>query len=116
MGKKITTYWKRPSRPGQIITTIRRGAVVDHQWRPDLQKRGRIAARKLTAQTGINMAAVDFLYANSEKDPEPYFLEINYYFGRKGLGGSERYYELLYQAIRDWLREGGLNPDDVRLI
>ena len=30
-------------------------------------------------------------------------LEINYFFGRKGLGGSEAYYKILHEEIRTWL-------------
>ena len=59
---------------------------------------------------------MDFVFPISEKDPEPLFLEINYYFGRRGLGGSENYYQLLHQAIRDWLEEEGLDPEAVRLV
>ncbi|MCG2754079.1 MAG: hypothetical protein L6247_00670 [Desulfobacteraceae bacterium] len=35
---------------------------------------------------------------------EPLFLEINYFFGRRGLGGSEKYYELLIPEIRAWIK------------
>lgn len=116
IGKKIITYWKRPKEPGQIITTISRGALVDREWRPDLQEKGNAAARVLAGKTGIDLAAVDFVFAMAKKEPEPFFLEINYYFGRRGLGGSENYYQLLYEAVRDWLREEGLDPDAVKLV
>ena len=116
IGKKLITYWKRPKAPGQVITTISRGALIDDQWQPALQKKGRTAARQLSAKTGIDLAAVDFIFSFSEEDPEPFFLEINYYFGRRGLGGSERYYQLLYEAVRGWLAEAGLDPDAVRLV
>jgi ribosomal protein S6--L-glutamate ligase len=52
----------------------------------------------------------------AEDDPEPLFLEINYYFGRRGLGGSERYYSMVHQAIREWLSRAGLDPDAVSLL
>ncbi len=116
IGKNIITYWKRPENPGQVITTISRGALIDHQWKPDLQEKGEAAALVLAGKTGINLAAVDFVFSMSEKEPEPFFLEINYYFGRRGLGGSEAYYRILYQAVRDWLEEGGGNPDAVTLV
>ena len=116
IGKRFTTYWKRPSRPGQIITTISHGAIIDHHWRQDLQEKGKKQACALSKTTGINVAAVDFVFDLPDKDPEPLFLEINYYFGRRGLGGSEKYYNLLYQAIQDWLAEVGLNPSSVRLV
>ncbi len=116
IGRKIITYWKRPEEPGQVITTISKGAMIDHQWRPELQEKGRVEAQTLAKKTKIDLAAVDFVFPISEKDPEPLFLEINYYFGRRGLGGSENYYQLLHQAIRDWLEEEGLDPEAVRLV
>jgi ribosomal protein S6--L-glutamate ligase len=116
IGKRIVTYWKRPGEPGQRITTIRHGAVIDHHWRQDLQEKGKAEARVLSDKTGINLAAVDFVFPLSERDPDPLFLEINYYFGRRGLGGSERYYALLYQAIQEWIVEAGLNPKSIVLL
>ena len=84
--------------------------------KPDLQKKGERAAEKFSKATGINLAAIDFVFPMIERDPDPLFLEINYYFGRQGLGGSETYYRLLHEAIQDWLRKAGGNPDAVQLV
>lgn len=116
IGRRVLTYWKRPDRQGQVITTISRNAVIDHHWRPDLQEKGREQALSLAGKTGINLAAVDFVFPMADKDPEPFFLEINYYFGRRGLGGTEKYYRLLYEAIQDWLEGVGLGPESVSLV
>jgi len=116
MGERMVTYWKRPGNPKAVITTLSRGAGLDYDWRPALQRKGEVQARLLSAKTGINLAAVDFVFPHASQDPEPHFLEINYYFGRRGLGGSETYYGLLYAVIRDWLKGRGLDPDAVRLI
>ncbi|MBW1780081.1 MAG: hypothetical protein JRL30_05025 [Deltaproteobacteria bacterium] len=116
IGKRIITYWKRPARPGEKITTISRGAIIDSDWQPDLQKKGSAQAKALAGKAGINLAAVDFVFPLPEKDPEPLFLEINYYFGRRGLGGTEKYYRLVFEAVQDWLGEIGLNPQTVKLI
>ena len=116
IGKRVITYWKRPNKPGQVITTISRDAIIDSEWKPDLQKKGKEQARNLSKKTGINLAAVDFVFPLSLKRPDPFFLEINYYFGRRGLGGTENYYRLLYQAVQEWLLEIGLNPKSVRLV
>lgn len=116
IGKKIIAYWKRPNRQGQFITTISRGAVIDHHWRPDLQAKAEGQARSLSKKTGINVAAIDFVFDLSEKNPEPLFLEINYYFGRRGLGGTENYYRLFYEAVRNWLEEAGLHPESVKIV
>lgn len=115
-GKRIITYWKRPDRPGKNITTISRGSIIDHDWRPDLQEKGKAHAMALAQGTAINLAAIDFVFSMAEKDPEPLFLEINYYFGRRGLGGTENYYRLLYEAVRDWLEEAGLEAERVKLV
>ncbi len=116
IGKRVITYWKRPNKPGQVITTISRDAIIDSEWKLDLQEKGKEQAHVLTVKTGINLAAIDFVFPLSLKQPAPFFLEINYFFGRRGLGGTENYYRLLYQAVQDWLAEVGLDPKSVRLI
>jgi ribosomal protein S6--L-glutamate ligase len=42
----------------------------------------------------------------AEKDPrqQPLLLEINYFFGRIGLGGSETFYRILRKEIHKWLK------------
>ncbi len=116
MGREIKTYWKRPVKPGQMITTISKGARIDHGWKPVLQEKGKAQARILAERTGINLAAVDFILPLLKKDPEPLFLEINYFFGRRGLGGMDAYYRLLYKAVQDWIKGLGLNPKTVELV
>jgi len=116
IGKQIITYWKRPNKPGQVITTINRDAIIDKEWKPDLREKVKEQAHLLTKKTGINLAAVDFVFPLSLKDPDPLILEINYFFGRRGLGGTENYYTILYQAVQDWLMASGLDPESVRLV
>ena len=116
MGKRIITYWKLPAKPGQLITTISRGAIIDHHRQPQLQKKGKELALILSGKTGINLAAIDFVFQMSKEDPPPFFLEINYSFGRRGLGGMEKYYQMLYGAIENWLEENKLSRKSVRLL
>jgi ribosomal protein S6--L-glutamate ligase len=116
MGKQILTYWKRPVKPGQVITTISRGARIDHDWEPALQEKGKVQAQVLARRTGIDLAAVDFVFSLSKEDPGPLFLEINYFFGRRGLGGMDAFYRLLFRAIQDWLKGIGLDPETVELV
>ncbi|MFZ7112124.1 MAG: ATP-grasp domain-containing protein [Desulfatiglandales bacterium] len=115
LGRRFISYWKRPKRPGRMITTISRGAIIDRHWRPDLQGKGISAARRLSADTGINLAAVDFIFSLDRPDPGPLVLEINYYFGRRGLGGSLKYYRSLYRVIQEWLAEQGRDSGKVTL-
>ena len=116
LGRRFIPYWKRPKRCGSMITTISRGAIIDGDWRPDLQEKGILAARRLSADTGINLAAVDFVFPLDRPDPGPLFLEINYYFGRRGLGGSLHYYRSLYEVIQEWLAEQGQDSGRVALV
>ena len=114
--RKVVTYWKRAAKPGHVIITISRGAILDHTWAPAKQEQGRRMAMDLREKTGINLAAVDFLFPQTPEANPTLFLEINYFFGRRGLGGSASYYGLLLEAVRTWLAESGLDADAVRLI
>jgi ribosomal protein S6--L-glutamate ligase len=116
IGRKAVSYWKRPVNPGEMITTIGKGARIDSTFRGDLQDKGKNWAWRLAETTGINLAAVDFVFPFNRPDPTPLFLEINYYFGRRGLGGSLNYYRLLFKAIQKWLGEQGFDPQSIDLV
>lgn len=116
LGQRFVTYWKRPSHAEAGITTVSRGAVIDHGWRPDLQEKAIALSHELKEGTGINLAAVDFIFPLAHEAPTPLLLEINYSFGRRGLGGTLAYYELLHAAIREWLASCRLDADAVRLV
>jgi ribosomal protein S6--L-glutamate ligase len=114
--KKIITYWKRSDPSQGVIATVSHGSRVDKKWKPDLQEKGRAQAQWISEETGINLAAFDFVFDLDHPDPQPYILEINYYFGRKGLSGSLRYYRLLLKAIREWLKENGFKTGTIKLV
>ena len=116
MGREIVSYWKRPVKDKQIITSAGKGAKIDRNWRIDFQEKGRIETRKLAASTGINLAAVDIVFSLTENNPEPMLLEINYYFGRRGLGGSIKYYRLLFGTIQTWLKQRGFDHRSINLV
>jgi ribosomal protein S6--L-glutamate ligase len=112
----IITYWKRPENKGQKVTTVSRGAIIDNEWRKDLQEKGRTQAKKFSKLTAINLVAIDFIFSFTKDDPQPLFLEINYYFGRRGLGGATIYYRMLFKAIKEWLSDEGFNPASIELV
>lgn len=116
MGDNYISYWKRPGESGSEITSMKKGAVVDREWRPDLQEKGRERAKELSVKTGINLAAVDFIFNINEKDPLALLLEINYYFGRRGLGGTINYYKMLYQTLADWMYKMGYDSRKIKLV
>lgn len=105
IGQKRISYWRAQTDPTQFIASVSKGAVIDKEADPDLQQIGIEKTDQLCEKTGINLAGVDLIFSDSTGMQEPYFLEINYFFGRSGLGGSERFYELLDQAVSDWLKD-----------
>ena len=116
MEDSYISYWKRAGVEGQVITNVSNGAMVDKTWRPDLQETGIRMAEKLARKTGINLAAVDFIFDLEKPDPEPLFLEINYFFGRAGLGGTINYYSLLFRSITRWMEKNGYDSSKVKLV
>jgi ribosomal protein S6--L-glutamate ligase len=78
---------------------------VDRVSDPELQEQAVQAVREFCARTQINLAGFDILFASDEKQPVPLFLEINYFFGRQGFGGSEAYYALLVEQIQSWIAD-----------
>ena len=116
LGNKIITYWKRPLLEGSLITTLSRNAVVDKDWKKDLQEKGRMQATVFAEKTGSDVVAMDYVFPMEHPEPEPHLLEVNYYFGRRGLGGSLNYYRLLYEALQEWLQRKGFDPALVRLL
>ncbi len=108
IGDQLVSYWRRQEIDGQFLTNVKAGAVIDHTSDPELQEVGRTAVQHFCTQTGVNLAGFDLLFSENAKS-QPLFLEINYFFGRRGLGGSLKYYELVKKAVRLWLQRIGLS-------
>jgi ribosomal protein S6--L-glutamate ligase len=63
-------------------------------------------------QTGLQLAGFDFIFDQRDLGRgliRPLMLEINFFFGRTGLGGSEAYYRILEAEIDTWLAAIGLS-------
>ena len=106
IGHNIVSYWRMQDDTSAFYANISKGAKIDADSNPDLQAAGVMTTRYFCQKNRINLAGFDFLFSSdalADGVVEPLFLEINYFFGRKGLGGSERYYELLQAAIQKWV-------------
>jgi len=91
------------------VANLACGGAIDHGRDGHLTAADENATAVFCQTTGINLAGFDFLCCTdpAKADPcTPLFLEINYFFGRRGLSGSEAYYQRLLQAIEDWLANG----------
>ncbi len=115
VGGRIITYWKVAGDEGQRVITISKGAHIDKEWGKELQETARRQTLRLLDKTGINLAAIDMIFPAKDPFPSPLFLEINYYFGRRGLGGSDAFYNILLGEVRHWIARLGLDASRVRL-
>ena len=114
LGRKAISYW-RWAPPGEsFLTNVAAGGVIDFESDPELRRQGEEAVLEFARETRIDLAGFDLLFDHGSSHQEPLFLEINFYFGRQALGGSEKYYRLLNRAAGDWLKEHGLKKGKVR--
>jgi ribosomal protein S6--L-glutamate ligase len=108
IGRKIISYWRVQKNKDTFCTSITKGAHIDHCSDPDLQRAACVKAKRFCKDTGINLAGFDFLFSEEHTGATPFFLEINYFFGREGLGGSDNYYKILIKEIKKWLNSIGM--------
>jgi len=99
IGDQLFSYWRTAQ---EFLHNVARGGAIDAESDQDLQRAGRQRVKKFCQHSGVNLAAFDLAFLPGED--EPFFLEINYTFGRTGLGGSETFYSLLQEAVQRWLQ------------
>ena len=116
IGRRLISYWKISEAPGEFVVSLSKGARIETNLWEDKQRQGREAVREFCAATGVNLAAIDLIFPLGDQNHSPLFLEINYYFGRRGLGGSDHYYKMLFDEVKNWLDERGLDSCRVTLV
>ncbi len=84
---------------GRFYNNVCRGGRLDHEAWPHLQERGVEAVRRFCASTRIDIAGFDLMFPD---EGDPVFVEINFHFGRKGLGGAGGHRAYMRKAIDDW--------------
>jgi len=108
LGQRVISYWRIQENNDGFYSNLSKGAIIDSEAEPGLQHKAVARIKDLCQKTGINLAGFDIIFSSVNHDPEPMLLEINYFFGRKGLGGSENYYRILLEEIRNWLARRNL--------
>ena len=103
IGRRLTAYWRIQQNTGEFHASLSKGAVIDSTAEPELRHKAVAAVKEICRKTGINLAGFDAIFSSEIDNPDPMLLEINYFFGRKGLGGSEAYYKILHEEIQAWL-------------
>ena len=107
VGTRFVSYWRIQPPDAPFGAGVADGAAIDSRSDPALQMAGVEAARRFCCRTGLQLAGFDFIFDRDgvHAPPElPLMLEINYYFGRSGLGGSEQFYRILKEEVDLWLK------------
>ena len=103
IGQRLISYWRILRDAQAFKSSVSQGARIDAALAPERQKVAKEFVRGFCSKTRINLAGFDVIFAPGKGSMRPLMLEINYFFGRRGLGGSDAYYEILKQEIKDWL-------------
>lgn len=104
IGRSFYPYW-RINQKGGFYSNLAKGAVVCSRSFKSLQERALNTLRPFCRSTGINLAGFDFIFSSKVKDPQPFFLEINYSFRTRGLGGPDYFLELMAKEVRQWIAD-----------
>jgi len=111
VGQTIISYWRIQRNRENFTSNIARGASIDFDTDPELQKEAVKSVKDFCLRTEIDLAGFDILFSSGATINSPLFLEINYFFGRRGLGGSEIFYEILNREIVKWLDRIGFSKN-----
>ena len=103
IGRSLISYWRIQEDTHAFKSSVSQGARIDAALMPEHQKAAKQFVKDFGSKTGINLAGFDIIFAPGKENIKPLMLEINYFFGRRGLGGSDAYYEILIKEIQHWL-------------
>lgn len=107
-GNHLTAYWRIQENPLAFGTSVSHGARIDSDVEPHLFQMAQDLTRDFCEKTKIDLAGFDFIPEQTPDGVRLLFLEINYFFGRTGLGGSIAFYDRLQAVVRVWLKSLGL--------
>ncbi|MGD2011575.1 MAG: hypothetical protein PVI34_02650 [Desulfobacterales bacterium] len=108
IGRRFVAYWRVQPDRQKWYANLAHGGQIDFMADPELRAMAVSAVRNFCGFTRIDLAGFDLLFPEGAASATPFFLEINYFFGRRGLGGSQAYYRILVQEIDNWLSRNGL--------
>ncbi len=103
IGQSLISYWRIQENADTFKSNLSHGAKIDATLAPERQEVAKVFVKNFCNKTGINLAGFDVIFAPVEEYIKPLMLEINYFFGRRGLGGSDAYYEIIKGEINNWL-------------
>ncbi len=104
-------YWRR-ARQEEFRANLCQGGTLIKEGPAEERQAAVALARRLQKAAGLDLAGVDVMIP---PDGQPLLLEINFFFGRRALGGHEVFLERYLNAVRRWLADQRLEPGRVRL-
>lgn len=96
-GCRAVSYFRLGN--GGFYNNVCRGGRIDHELYPAQQQTGVQAVLQFCRRAIIDIAGFDLMFPD---EGEPVFIEINFHFGRKGLGGPSGHQKKLRQAVTEW--------------
>ena len=84
---------------GGFYNNVCRGGRIDYDSCPEQRQMGIQAVLEFCHQAKIDIAGFDLMFPDNGN---PVFIEINFHFGRKGLGGVSGHQEHVLRAVRRW--------------
>jgi ribosomal protein S6--L-glutamate ligase len=103
IGRTLISYWRIQENTDAFLSGVSRGARIDAVLEPERQNVAKVFVKNFCNKTSMNLAGFDVIFAPVKEYIKPLMLEINYFFGRRGLGGSDAFYEILKKEIHSWL-------------
>jgi len=104
IGEYMLSYWRTHAEGNLFHASLSKGAKVDLTSDPHLKHKAEGWVAQFCRRAGINLAGLDVLFDKKDPRQQPLIIEINYFFGRVGLGGSEAFYRILRKETRKWLK------------
>ena len=110
MHDQAQVYWRRAAQR-EFRANLAQGGSFSVEGPPQERAAAVELARRLQRAAGLDLAGVDMLIS---AQGEALLLEINFFFGRRALGGHEVFLARYLEAVRRWLGHQGLDPARVR--
>jgi ribosomal protein S6--L-glutamate ligase len=111
IGRTLISYWRIQENTDSFLSSVSRGAHIDAEFEPERQNIAKLFVKNFCNKTNINLAGFDIIFAPVKEYIKPLMLEINYFFGRRGLGGSDAFYDILKPEIQNWIARVLSGPD-----
>ncbi|MDY0039475.1 MAG: ATP-grasp domain-containing protein [Desulforhabdus sp.] len=96
-GSRAVSYFRVGD--GSFYNNVCRGGRLDYDSCPEQRRTGQEAVLEFCRGAMIDIAGFDLMFPDNGR---PVFIEINFHFGRKGLGGASGHQRHMLRAVLDW--------------